>query len=47
MNLRPQIHKVFDTIKALPMLNIFESVEEMDDYLDIMQKKALGNWNEG
>lgn len=46
MNLQPQIRKVFDIIKALPMLNIFKNVEEMDDYLDAMQKKAMGTWEE-
>ena len=46
MNLQPQIRKVFDIIKALPMLNIFKDVEEMDGYLDAMQKKALGTWEE-
>ena len=38
LNLQPQIRKVFDIIKALPSQQIFETVEEMDRYLDIMQK---------
>lgn len=39
VNLQPQIRKVFDIINALPDLNIFSSVEELDSYLDAMQKK--------
>jgi anti-anti-sigma factor len=40
MNLQPQIKKVFDIINALPAMQIFMSVEELDDYLDVMQKRA-------
>ena len=40
MNLPPQIKKVFDIINALPAMQIFMSVEELDDYLDVMQKRA-------
>lgn len=39
VNLQPQIRKVFDIINALPDLNIFASIEELDGYLDSMQKK--------
>jgi anti-sigma B factor antagonist len=39
-NLQPQIRKVFDIIGALPSLRIFESVGELDTYLDYMQKKV-------
>jgi anti-anti-sigma factor len=39
-NLQPQIRTVFDIIKAVPSLSIFESVEELDRYLDTMQKKV-------
>ena len=40
MNLQPQIKKVFDIINALPSMQIFASIEELDEYLDIMQKKV-------
>lgn len=40
MNLQPQIRKVFDIINALPSLQVFGSVAELDEYLDVMQKKA-------
>jgi len=39
-NLQPQIRKVFEIIQALPSLNIFESVEELDEYLAEMQRKV-------
>ncbi len=41
LNAQPQIRKVFEIIKALPSEQIFESIEEMDRYLDNIQKKAL------
>ncbi|KPJ78586.1 MAG: hypothetical protein AMJ54_02925 [Deltaproteobacteria bacterium SG8_13] len=40
MNLQPQIRKVFDIVSALPSMQIFKSLEELDDYLDVMQKKV-------
>jgi anti-sigma B factor antagonist len=39
-NLQPQIRKVFDIIQALPSMNVFESVEELDKYLAEMQRKV-------
>ncbi|MFH1983828.1 MAG: STAS domain-containing protein [Pseudomonadota bacterium] len=41
MNLQPQIKKVFDIIKAIPSMQIFSSVAELDEYLDAMQKSVL------
>ena len=38
MNLQPQIKKVFDILKAIPTLKVFASIEELDNYLDTMQK---------
>ncbi len=40
MNLQPQIQKVFDILKAIPTLKVFASIEELDNYLDTMQKAA-------
>lgn len=40
VNPQPQVKKVFDIIKALPTTSVFESQEEMDRYLDAMQKKT-------
>lgn len=38
-NMGPNIKKVFEIVKALPSLNVFASLEEMDDYLDAFQKR--------
>jgi anti-anti-sigma factor len=40
VNPQPQVRKVFDIIKALPSTSVFESMEEMDRYLDAMQRKS-------
>jgi anti-anti-sigma factor len=40
MNLQPQIRKVFDIVSALPSMQVFKNIEELDDYLDVMQKRA-------
>ena len=41
MNLQPQIRKVFDIVKAMPDVPIFENDVEMDEYLDAMQRQVL------
>lgn len=41
MHLQPQIRKVFDIINALPSMKVFTSVQELDDYLDAMQKAVI------
>jgi anti-anti-sigma factor len=41
-NLQPQIKKVFDTVKAMPE-SIFRSIEEVDAYLDEIQKRMKDN----
>ncbi len=40
-NPQPQIQKVFDVVKAVPLDEIFSTVEEADAYLDAMQRKVL------
>ena len=40
INLQPQIQKVFDILKAIPSLKVFASIQELDQYLDVMQKKV-------
>lgn len=37
VNLQPTVQKVFDIVKALPAQNIFRNVQELDEYLDVMQ----------
>ena len=41
VNLQPQIRKVFDIVKAVPVADVFASQAELDDYLDAMQRKVL------
>jgi anti-anti-sigma factor len=41
VNPQPQIQKVFDVVKAIPLSDIFTSVAEADAYLDAMQRKVL------
>ena len=41
LNLQPQIREVFEIIKALPGVSVFESVEEMDRYLAARQRAIL------
>ena len=43
MNLQPQIKKVFDILKAIPTLKVFADIQELDRYLDLMQKTSLHN----
>lgn len=38
---QPQIQKVFDLVKAVPMSEIFSSTVEADTYLEAMQRKVL------
>jgi hypothetical protein len=40
MNLQPQIQKVFDILKVIPLLKVFANIQELDRYLDSMQKKV-------
>ena len=40
-NVQPQIRKVFEIANALGPLSVFESTEEADRYLDMMQKREL------
>ena len=36
----PQVQKAFDIVKAVPIKSVFSSAEELDEYLDAMQKKV-------
>lgn len=46
VNPQPQIQKVFDVVKAVPMSEIFTSMAEADAYLDAMQRKVLSGEEE-
>jgi anti-anti-sigma factor len=41
VNLKPQVRKVFEIIDALPSMAVFQSYDEMDEYLDIMQRREI------
>ncbi|RFF45575.1 STAS domain-containing protein [Xanthomonas campestris] len=38
---QPQIRKVFDMVKAVPLSDVFASTEELDAYLSTMQRKVI------
>ncbi len=42
-NRKPHIDKVFEILKALPDMTVFASDQELDDYLDTMQRRARGD----
>jgi anti-sigma B factor antagonist len=39
IHLQPQVKQVFEIIRLLPTMNVFESVEELDKYLGIIQRR--------
>ncbi|HWX67765.1 MAG TPA: STAS domain-containing protein [Rhodanobacter sp.] len=41
LNPQPQVRKVFDIVKAVPLNEVFSSVAELDDYLDRIQRKIV------
>ncbi len=47
MNLQPQIRKVFEIVNALPTMRIFANLEEMDQYLDKMQRQVTDSEGSG
>lgn len=47
VNPQPQIRKVFDVVKAVPLNEIFTSVQELDEYLDEMQRRVLEEGESG
>ena len=38
---RPQVQKVFEIVRAGDLASIFTSIEELDEYLDVMQQKII------
>jgi len=40
VNPQAPVQKVLDIVKAVPVSSIFQSVRELDDYLDAMQKQV-------
>jgi anti-anti-sigma factor len=41
LNAQPQVQKVFDIVKATDLAAVFSSVEELDRYLDTMQRRVV------
>ncbi len=41
VNAQPQVQKVLDIIKAVDLAAVFGSVEELDRYLDAMQRRVV------
>jgi anti-sigma B factor antagonist len=39
-NLSPQVKKVFDIVKAIPLSEVFQNVQEIDAYLKKMQQNV-------
>ncbi len=42
-NRKPHIDKVFEILKALPDMSVFANDQELDDYLDTMQRRVRGD----
>lgn len=42
LNARPPVQKVFDIVKATDLAAVFSNVDELDRYLDAMQRKVRG-----
>jgi anti-sigma B factor antagonist len=43
LNPQPQVSKVFEIVKAVPINEVFRNVHELDEYLDRIQRKMLGD----
>jgi sigma-B regulation protein RsbU (phosphoserine phosphatase) len=46
VNPQPQVRKVFEIVKAVPVNEVFSSVEELDQYLDHIQRKIANGTEE-
>lgn len=44
-NIQPQVKKVFEIVKALPSMKVFESIEEADTYLYKIQSEEKNKQN--
>ncbi|UPG91235.1 STAS domain-containing protein [Luteibacter aegosomaticola] len=42
LNPQPQVKKVFDIVKAVPVKEVFASINELDQYLDHIQRTVTG-----
>jgi sigma-B regulation protein RsbU (phosphoserine phosphatase) len=46
LNPQPQVRKVFDIVKAVPVNEVFTSTQELDAYLDRMQRQITEGDND-
>jgi anti-sigma B factor antagonist len=46
LNPQPQVRKVFDIVKAAPVNEVFTSTQELDAYLDRMQRQITEGDND-
>jgi anti-anti-sigma factor len=42
LNPQPQVKKVFEIVKAVPVAEVFANVAELDQYLDHIQRQVAG-----
>ena len=42
LHLQPQVQKVFEIIRVLPTLGVFQNQAELDEYLGRIQRRMLG-----
>jgi anti-anti-sigma factor len=42
-NLQPQVEKVFEIVRLLPTLGVFQSQQELDEYLEKIQRRITGD----
>ena len=45
VNMQPGVRKVFDIVKAIEVKKVFRNVDELDEYLDAMQRKVREEGN--
>ena len=41
INVQPQVKKVFEVMRLGPVLNVFESTQELDGYLEKLQERIV------
>ena len=47
LNPQPQVRKVFDIVKAVPVHEVFANTQELDKYLDHMQRQVIDGGSAG
>ncbi len=47
VGMQPQVQKVFEIIRVLPTLQVFQSQAELDEYLGTIQRQMTGQEEDG